>query len=981
MERINLSHDKSPGSLILKGNNTIQSVEDNGIRNYRWVDGQHDFQPKFPKNNINTHLREQYKIGDGDFKKNGFKNNKTNKSTNTKSGKDTLHEILAFKDMNIHDSGLPITVTFPDANTDTPGTFKHTLPTVLGNIKLENIGTTTIDTQIGDILVNIIGHKEKFMEKAPEIKTFLGIDTDTYSKDVTNTSSYIFQTIFKKNGELGKAFSYFSEILDPAKEKKVMKPDNVQLTLLYCYIQGNPVYITLKKKSEGTDVHSNQNRTWYYAFHTDKNEAITQSKYVEVDLGVDKNGSHNAPTIHNATVFIKDFIEGKKVAATISKAVGIFDRMKNKAKESMFGNDKLTKKEAQNVKKFISFDNFYKSLLTNFYKHTRLRHNNEISKTVILSFKTIGDQMYLYDAILLSALEANNIDQSWVITTDTFLRDYIIYTKSANVISLTKYDNKQGMRKMAVYLKPRKALSKEEKAAREAAAIASAEAEEKKYIDKTKENKANMPVVPDEITPKYNISLLMNNINNATPLNDTRRNDKFKIEGSSDVDGFHIILLYYAILTYKLAIIESTILKEAIDIESSYLNTFFAEFEQNSTIEMKDKLTVEQQKMYIHSIETNIQTYKNTVEIINSGNTSKNWMDFTTKIINLIVFNAFDNVFDNLSDKKNNLIRASIIVNNLNQIFKRGPTQYIKEFSFFMSERKTIEYNLTKIFGYQSGGEPDYSKSGAYLNESQLGEYYYKELQKEIEGLIGSEPVQSEVSDVHIVGYEGGDIIGPKLQIETINTDIPMVEDDNDDIIAPVAKNEDKTMEAKFIKFIEQKLDAEEEIDTKETTTEPVPPTIFNIPTDESEDMKIDIDNINIDEDLYHITILYNRFLEMSDKDFDDYKPTKKVEVGKHINVIGNDEKVEDKIVGKRKHINVIGNDDDGYNVKKPKAGVFNFGQHQPIPVAGGKKKNKRKTLKKRNKTKKSSLKKGRKTQRQQIKRKHQTKKAKKSKN
>ena len=118
-----LSHDKSPGSLILKGNNTIQSVEGDGIRNYRWVDGQHDFEPKFPANNINTHLRSQYKIGKGAFSKEGAFTAKANTNTTTNTGRNTLHKILDFERIFSSDSRLPITVTFPDAITSADSTF------------------------------------------------------------------------------------------------------------------------------------------------------------------------------------------------------------------------------------------------------------------------------------------------------------------------------------------------------------------------------------------------------------------------------------------------------------------------------------------------------------------------------------------------------------------------------------------------------------------------------------------------------------------------------------------------------------------------------------------------------------------------------------------------------------------------------------------------------------------------------------------
>ena len=972
MATVNLSHGKSPGSLEIIGQNTIQSIEGDGIRNYRWVDGQHDFEPKFPANNINTHLRSQYKIDKGVFIKEGAFTAKANTNTTTNTGRNTLHKILDFERIFSSDSRLPITVTFPDAITSAESTFAHTFPTVHGDVKLENIGTTTIDTQVGDILINIIGHKEKFMEKAAEVKTFLGIDTNTYSKDAANISTNTFRTIFQKDdGELGIDYSYFSEIMDPASEQTDMNPANVKLTLLYCYINGSPVYITLKKESAGSTVHSKQNRTWYYAFHNDKNEVIPEPKYTAVDFGVTKTGAHPAPNIDTAAVFIKKNIENKKMAAALSKAVSVANRLKNKAKATVFGKDKLTKKEAQNVNNFGPFDDFYKNLISNFYAHTGLTNNAENSKTVILSFKTIGDQMYLYDAILLSKLVADNIDQSWVITTDTFLRDYVIYTKSANVISVTKPGKTQGMRKMAVYLKPRKALSQDELDARAKAAATKTEKEAADYINETETNMLNVPVLSGEVVPRNDISKLMGIINNATPDVDTRRNDKFTVEGTSGIDGFSIILLYYAILTYKLAVVESTILKEAIETESSVLSTFFTEFNGNKSIDMKDKLTVEQQKMYINSIKTNIEAYGIMKQFIETGNNANNLNIFTSGITNLLVEEAFAH----LSDKKYNSIVASNIVNIMNQLFKRGPVQYIQEFSFFMSERKTIEYNLAKIISYQNGGDPE---SRAYLNETQLGEYYYKELQKEMEGLIASEPIQSEVNTVPIV--EDDDMIGPELQNETIDTDIPMVEDD-DNTIGPITKNEDK-----FIEFIEQTLDAEEEIDTPE---EHIPTDDMKIDTD---DMKIDTDDMKIDDDLYHISILYNRFLEMSDKDFDDYalsEPTMGVE--KNI------------VTGKRKlDIPTVEDDDD--IVKKPNENVFNFGQppiigpdvkksklsdnvfnfgQQPqlIPVVGGKKKNKRKTLKKRKKTKNTSSKKGRKTQRHQIKKKRQTKKAKKSKN
>lgn len=355
-----LSHNKNlDGELTLKteGDFTIvhsvsrDGANMNGIRNYRWVDGQQDFEPKFPKNDINNHLRAQYGIDIGDFTKDGPE---TNAKTLTTSNRNTLHEVLDFEFLYPYDSNLPITVTFPDSKTNKIEKFKHSTPTIVEDVRLDNIENESIDTQVGDILVNIIGNKDMFKDKAIAVRNFLGIPDyiNTYSKDAANISTETFQAIFNN----GIDYSYFSEILDPASEQTDLLPANVKLTLLYCYIKGEPVYISLKK-IQG-DAKSKQTRTWYYAFHKNKDEVVPDARYEGVDFGVTKSGGHLAPDIDTASIYIKDHIYNKKMSATLAKVTNTVSRQKNKAKKIMMGKNKLTKEESKNLKRKPSYKDF-----------------------------------------------------------------------------------------------------------------------------------------------------------------------------------------------------------------------------------------------------------------------------------------------------------------------------------------------------------------------------------------------------------------------------------------------------------------------------------------------------------------------------------------------------------------------------------------------------------------------------------------------
>lgn len=427
------------------------------IKIYRSVDAQHDFEPKISK--INSFLLKFFGINSG---KNNFSKNVIDengkiiplKITNTTSSRNTLHTILNYSDYSYTHSALQAVIK------ENKNNFKQKLPTFLPDILLENINHTTTsivkDYPEGDILFNIIGNKNDFQLKADILREYLGIDIDTqYVKDSANIPTQVFQNIFKKqDGSIGTDYSYFSEILDPSSEQSDMKNDSVQITLLYTYLDDSkPLYITLRKHKLGDDKgNRKEHGKWYYAFHT--NTKIPQT-FHEYEFGYNtKNGSFSAPSIETASEYILRKLDDKKLSAKILKVKNAVKRGTNKIKAAI--GLSMTKEDKKNLHKLGIFDDFYDKIFTaiqNVYAPTTL--TDEQKKQIVLSFKTIGDQMYLYDSILLdNIVKGNDGNSAWMITGDTFLRDYSIYTKSCNILSPVKIGKDKGMRSMMVYLKP-----------------------------------------------------------------------------------------------------------------------------------------------------------------------------------------------------------------------------------------------------------------------------------------------------------------------------------------------------------------------------------------------------------------------------------------------------------------------------------------------------------------------------------------------
>ena len=524
---------KHYGSLINIGSPTRHYVlpwywynpNDKGIRIWRWLDAQHDFE-KGLKKVANTVLRTHFGIGtrnaDDEFLKyiddpvaGRFVNNKTT------STKDVLHETVDFEELipGVYDN-KPLTVSYPDPTGTNQG-FTHFLPTILPEINLADIlaGENLLDKYpAGDLLVEIIINNKHDLDDTTmlaKLRTYLGINKRDYSKDAANINTNVFVNLFGKND-----LSFFKEILDPASEQSDIVDENVRITILFCYINGNtPIYITLEKRKGGTD---KSKRTWYYRFHKTAIRETDIDNFHDWDFGKTKSGAHPCPSIESTVHYITKNIDGRTATAGLQAISNFVSRQFNKV-TAKSDNTKLSKGQLQNAEhyKFDAFNEFYKQFLTDFQKDIGLSNaefTNDIQKMVLISFKTIGDQMYLYDAALLATMPdqqdgganlkggVGDLDDiPTVVTGDTFLRDYIIYTKSADLICPTTVDKTPGKRKLKVYLKPRNTNPEQlaEAAAAAATAKAAAEAEKadklQKTLDSLTENQADLLSNPNYV--------------------------------------------------------------------------------------------------------------------------------------------------------------------------------------------------------------------------------------------------------------------------------------------------------------------------------------------------------------------------------------------------------------------------------------------------------------------------------------------------
>jgi len=699
---------------------------DKAIGVYRWVDALHDFEPYFKKT-LNPILRGQYGIGTindtHEFRK---EINKTEYAfTTTTASRNTLHKILNHEQIKLIDSEGSTTITYPNMTNKDTEFFTYNLPKLLGTYELNQLleenpegdlptGPILEEYPEGDLLLDITGNKDDFFNKAPIIKKFLGIhdDTDTYLKDSANIPTTTFQKIFKPNtmDDIVYDYSFFSEILDPSSEQTEILDDTaVQLTLLYCMINTEPVYITIQKRK-------NEKEPWHYAFHLSKSD-IPKIFHAE-NFGKTNSGAHPAPNIETAVYFIKNDIQQKKLSALLHDVRSIVSRMTNKSKEKL--KYSLTKKEAQNRKNSGKFTEFYYTLLSNFQLDLKRTLTQDQAITVIIAFKTIGDQMYLYDSILLSEVDpAKPNRQPWMITGDTFLKDYGIYTKSTNIMCPTKYGKEAGSRKLTVYIKPQAKLTQdqintqkkilEDKKAKLEAEKESREGDYTKYkqsviaLNSLYKNK----FIDEGI---YKITPFMEVIQEVKPVDAGRNVTHFYINNPDmknihmkNIHGITLILLYNAIVHVILTC-------QNLDDIKTRLNDTVENVDFNKIDDPK------KQNDYLKDLKETLDSYTTNIEFIKAVSITdipafiKSVLRGVSKYVDGIsddIANPIKNIrgiFYNYSLNQSFDIINSDIISKLKGLHEPyASPQLLFPFKDFLRQQSTISKNLDSIITKQFG--------------------------------------------------------------------------------------------------------------------------------------------------------------------------------------------------------------------------------------------------------------------------------------
>ena len=531
-------------------------TSDNAIKTYRIVDAQHDFQDYLKETvnrllikhyyGINVEPKQQIKSVDGYERA----------SCKITDSKNILHQTLDYKDIYPSDSGYNLIVTIDD----TP-IVEQTIPNVIEMNLNQIVNETPVQiNRSQDNLIRITGFRHDFEDTRvlPLLQEYLNLNRndDTqiqFAKDITKLSAKdFFNPLFNGvNNTNNNHSSYFAELLDPAPENKPLISLNNDkiITLLYaCFNFNNeitPLFISLKKKANDRET------IWYFALHTQRETEVSK-KYYTINFGTSgsKKTSHPAPSIDTAVVYIRKHLLNQKLLAAKTKLTAVisnFFQLKTKVKRPSY----------------TEFKRFYEDILIPACeKALQQKFDNEHKQVALIAFKTIGDQMYLYDSMLYDS------DESFVVTGDTFLGDYCFHTKSSNTIVTTivpKLQDKYWVNKpnknekqiginLTIFLKKTRELTPYEmelEAKRKAEAEAKEEERkeaEKAVAEEAKEKAKEAGDAKNEFNYKYFFADL--NHDGIGRKGDTNVTYKRNTSNEIKIPGHIICLLYYLCIHY-----------------------------------------------------------------------------------------------------------------------------------------------------------------------------------------------------------------------------------------------------------------------------------------------------------------------------------------------------------------------------------------------------------------------------------------------
>jgi hypothetical protein len=432
--------------IIVDKNGVIFSKSNDFIPVIRALDTKHDFEDYYNVKNIYSHY-----FSNPDIMVNKISKVKLEKSIST--GANSLHPIVDFKTNVESNQDWKITTSKNETNLD----YTVKMPNIIGPVKITDIYENSSLNDFynllpveRDVLIYLQGKKADFYENPKGINalqklmgvtnngpTFVSKDTFPFSTDKVKK---IFNVAANSNFKC-----YTTEIMDPATESKdiLKNSESINFKLVFCYLNNEPIYINItKEKSEKISI------TFSRGDNNNKSNTF------------DMNSKIKTPSILD--VVIQIYIYKNKLMKTMGAKIL-----------------KALKKTGANESTKNMQDNYFNPIVNCIqvlYEEPLIMGEKEV---ITIASKTIGDQMYLFDAVGYehkNRTELNNINGTFVVSIDTFLNDYIKHTKSCNSFQASKFGKKiprtPSNYEVCIYLKPlpekaRKKIEQEQEKANE----------------------------------------------------------------------------------------------------------------------------------------------------------------------------------------------------------------------------------------------------------------------------------------------------------------------------------------------------------------------------------------------------------------------------------------------------------------------------------------------------------------------------------
>lgn len=373
--------------------------------------------------------------------------------TSLKNKVSALHKIIDFMSYKTNSPivGAP-SLTFQSGVTGTQIPILNVsiqAPQAIPPIKIKSLQDLSVRSKYKlqippqrDVLLYITGKQNDFLDpnSFTALKDILDIKSPEYiSKDAFPMNSAIIDGIFDRSGNFQ---SYTSELMDPATQHKDIVPVAKNIKILFSLLTGGKkLFLNATTNRREISIKFELNGK------TSTTPFIITSKIP-------------TPSIQDVVIYLYAKDWQFYSSSSRNAATALIAMKKNYGAKIMNMFKKNNK--AQNTLATKLEKDYFSQLFNAIPDLSKLTHDDK--QLISLATKTIGDQTYLWDALIndsTTGLRSQNIHGSFVTTVDSFLFDQIVHGKNANAVFSSKSngglvrDTIFGSNyQMVIYLKP-----------------------------------------------------------------------------------------------------------------------------------------------------------------------------------------------------------------------------------------------------------------------------------------------------------------------------------------------------------------------------------------------------------------------------------------------------------------------------------------------------------------------------------------------